>query len=115
MSRRIIKPVASLQYKNSNIERGVKNRNKVDSLLSYDKVKAMKRNHNFSVIENNLSPPINAKGMKKLDNQQSKNLMAYDKNFHVNRDTSEDNILRNSNRKAKVSKALKNFTHNYKL
>ena len=73
--------------------------------------KDIRFNQNRTVIEN-LNVP--SKGTISLLNQREKASNEFGKNLHLNRDTSEDNMLRLES-KRRANKALKNFTHSSAL
>ena len=59
---------------------------------------------------NDLSNKIKIQSVSYLDNQRTKQAVEFDKNLHLNRDTSNDNPLKwATRRKKKVP--LRNFTH----
>ena len=110
MSKRIIRPNEINDTSTIKAEKYLSNQNGLGT-HKYDIKKDIRFNQNRTVIEN-LNVP--SKGTISLLNQREKASNEFGKNLHLNRDTSEDNMLRLES-KRRANKALKNFTHSSAL
>ena len=71
-----------------------------------------KRAHNKSLMEevNNLSSKIKILSVPHLTNQTVKQAVEFDRNLHLNRDTSNDNPFKRATKRKKKA-TLRHFTH----
>lgn len=69
---------------------------------------------NKSVMDevNNISNTIKMHSVSHLENQRAKRVVEFDKNLHLNRDTSIDNPLKRETRRKKAE-GLRHFTHSF--
>lgn len=111
MSKRIIRPEASHNNIQSKQDDSIGHENKFGT-HKYNFNRDVGRKVNNTSLYSNLRKSLNGSGS--LLNTRFKAKEEFGKNLHVNRDTSDDNVLKFEH-KPKMSKVLKNFTHSHKI
>jgi hypothetical protein len=111
MSKRLIRPTEQKSENLITVNKEMPHHSKFGT-HKYNFNRDMRNTNNKTVIQSDFSksPSVN----KGLTNQRMKASNEFGKNLHLNRDTSQDNML-NQESKSKASKVLTSFTHSHAL